>query len=73
MAYEHLTVHRSEGVGWLEYHRPPRNAFHWEMLRELPIAFEELLAAADVRVIVVASAIDGYFSTVADLTTVLGR
>src|SRR5688572_5715009 len=42
------------------------------MLRELPVAFEELLAAADVRVIVVASAIDRYFSTGADLTTFQG-
>ena len=72
MAHEHLKVPQSQGGGWLEYDRPPRNAFHWEMLRELPIAFEELLAAADVRVIVVASAIDRYFSTGADLTTFQG-
>jgi enoyl-CoA hydratase/carnithine racemase len=65
-------VHRSEGVGWLEYRRPPRNAFNWEMLGEVPVALEELLTAADVRVIVIASAIDGYFSTGADLTTFQG-
>jgi enoyl-CoA hydratase/carnithine racemase len=69
MRYEYLLVHRSESVGWLEYRRLPRNAFNWEMLREMPVALEELLTAADVRVIVVASAIDGYFSTGADLTT----
>lgn len=72
MTHEHLLVHRSEGVGWLEYRRLPRNAFNWEMLREVPVALEELLAAADVRVIVIASAIDGYFSTGADLTTFQG-
>jgi enoyl-CoA hydratase/carnithine racemase len=72
MTYEHLLVHRSEGVGWLEYRRLPRNAFNWEMLYELPVALEELLTAADVRVIVIASAIDGYFSTGADLTTFQG-
>jgi enoyl-CoA hydratase/carnithine racemase len=65
-------VHRSEGVGWLEYRRLPRNAFNWEMLGEVPVALEELLTAADVRVIVIASAIDGYFSTGADLTTFQG-
>jgi enoyl-CoA hydratase/carnithine racemase len=72
MTYEHLVVRRSEGVGWLEYRRLPRNAFNWEMLAEVPVALEELLAAADVRVIVIASAIDGYFSTGADLTTFQG-
>ena len=72
MTYEHLMVHRTEGVGWLEYRRLPRNAFNWEMLGEVPVALEELLAATDVRVIVIASAIDGYFSTGADLTTFQG-
>jgi enoyl-CoA hydratase/carnithine racemase len=72
MTYEHLTVRRSEGVGWLEYRRLPRNAFNWEMLAEVPVALEELLTAADVRVIVIASAIDAYFSTGADLTTFQG-
>lgn len=72
MAYAHLRVHRADGVGWLEYHRPPRNAFHREMLNEVPVALEELLTAADVRVIVIASAIDRYFSTGADLTVFQG-
>jgi len=53
MEYSHLKVHRTDGVGWLEYHRPPRNDFNWEMLRELPVALDELLTAADVRVIVI--------------------
>lgn len=68
MAYDHLKVHQSDGIGWLEYHRPPRNAIHWEMLRELPIALDNLLAALDVRVIVIASAVERYFSTGADLS-----
>jgi enoyl-CoA hydratase/carnithine racemase len=72
MAYAHLKVHRTDGVGWLEYHHLPRNAFNWEMLREVPVALEELLMAADVRVIVIASAIDRYFSTGADLTVFQG-
>jgi enoyl-CoA hydratase/carnithine racemase len=72
MAYAHLKVHRADGIGWLEYDRPPRNAIHWEMLRELPVALDELLAAADVKVIVIASALDRYFSTGADLTVLQG-
>jgi len=72
MAYAHLKVHGADGVGWLEYHRLPRNAFDWEMLHEVPVALDELLMAADVRVIVIASAIDRYFSTGADLTVFQG-
>lgn len=72
MAYVHLKVHRADGIGWLEYHRLPRNAFNWEMLREVPVALEELLMATEVRVIVIASAIDRYFSTGADLTVFQG-
>ena len=66
--YAHLKLTRTDGVGWLEYDRPPRNAINWEMLRELPAAIDELLTSDDVRVIVIASAVDGYFSTGADLT-----
>lgn len=72
MAYTHLNVYRADGIGWLEYHRLPRNAFHWEMLREVPVALEELLTAGDVRVIVIASAIDRYFSTGAELAVFQG-
>src|SRR5512134_2732927 len=72
MAYTYVNLHRTDGVGWLEYHRPPRNDFNWEMLHELPIALDELLGAADVRVVVIASAVDRYFSTGADLTVFQG-
>jgi enoyl-CoA hydratase/carnithine racemase len=72
MSYEHLKVHQAEGIGWLEYNRAPRNAFNWEMLREVPLALGALLGAAEVRVIVIASAVDRYFSTGADLATFQG-
>ncbi|MEJ2340359.1 MAG: enoyl-CoA hydratase/isomerase family protein [Gemmatimonadales bacterium] len=63
-----MKLTRTDGVSWLEYHRPPRNAIDWEMLRELPPALNELLTSADVRVLAIACAVDGYFSTGADLT-----
>ena len=72
MAYAHLNVHRADGIGWLEYRRPPRNAFHRAMLDEVPMALQELLTAPDVRVVVIASAVDRYFSTGADLTVFQG-
>lgn len=67
MQYAHLKVTQTDKVGWIEYHRPPRNAFDWAMLREMPVALEHLLGAPDVRVIVIASALERYFSTGADL------
>ncbi len=43
MDYQHLRLYTDNRVGWLEYNRPPINAFNWEMLREMPAALEELL------------------------------
>jgi enoyl-CoA hydratase/carnithine racemase len=69
MTYLYLNAHRANAIGWLEYRRPPRNAFNWDMLRELPLALDELLGADDVRVVVFASALENHFSTGADLAT----
>jgi enoyl-CoA hydratase/carnithine racemase len=60
-----VTVH--DRVGWIEYDRPPVNAFHWEMLREVPEALEEHLADPAVRVVVFGSTLDAHFSVGADL------
>ena len=54
-------------VGWYRFNRGPRNSVHWEMLYELAPAFEALLADEDVGVIVIASALGGYFNTGADV------
>ena len=67
MGFENITVRVENHVGWLEYNRPPVNAVHWEMLREMPQAVQSLLEDDDVRVIVFASALEKYFSTGADL------
>jgi enoyl-CoA hydratase len=67
MDYQYLRLRTDSRVGWLEYNRPPINAFHWEMLREMPVALEELQNDSGVRVIVVASAIEKYFNTGADV------
>lgn len=68
MAYEFLNVSVTNRVGWLEYNRPPLNGFNWEMLREFPVALQSLIDNDDVRVIVIASALENYFSVGADLT-----
>ncbi|MEX0878782.1 MAG: enoyl-CoA hydratase/isomerase family protein [Thermoanaerobaculia bacterium] len=67
MTYEFLRIRTEERVAWLEYQRPPLNAFEWKMLREVPAALDALLADSEVRVIVFASALEKYFSTGADL------
>ncbi len=67
MNFKYLNIHVDNRVGWIEYNRPPINAFNWAMLREVPAALEELLKDQNVRVIVFASAIEKYFSTGADL------
>ena len=54
-------------VGWLEFNRPPVNAFTREMVDETHDAIAAALGDPDVRVLVLASAIDGYFSAGADL------
>jgi enoyl-CoA hydratase len=67
MNYKHLRVRKEEQVGWIEYNRPPVNAFNWEMLREVPAALQALLKDQDVRVIVFASALEKYFTSGADI------
>jgi hypothetical protein len=59
-------------VGWLEFNRPPVNAFTREMVDELHDAIAAALADPAVRVLVVASAISGYFSAGADLNVFKG-
>ena len=64
---EFLRVIVQDRVGWLEYNRPPVNAFHWEMLRAVPLALQHLIDDPAVRVVVFGSAVEKYFSTGADL------
>ena len=54
-------------VDWLEFNRPPVNAFTREMVDETHDAIAAALADPDVRVVVLASAVERYFSAGADL------
>ena len=54
-------------VGWLEFNRPPVNAFTREMVDETHDALAAALADPAVRVLVLASAVPRYFSAGADL------
>ncbi len=65
--YEHVNLHIENRVGWVDFDRPPVNAKHWDMVREIHGAIEQHHDDAGVRVIVLGSALERYFSTGADL------
>jgi enoyl-CoA hydratase len=62
----------TDHVGWLEFDRAPVNAFEWTMVGQVAAALDELEADRDVRVVVLASALDRYFSAGADLSAFEG-
>ena len=67
MTYKFLNVQIQDRVGWLEYHRPPVNAFNWEMLGETRQALDAFLEDPAVRTVVFASALERYFTAGADI------
>ena len=62
-----LRVSTVRHVGWLEFNRPPVNAFTREMVDETHDAIAAALSDPDMRVLVLASAVPRYFSAGADL------
>jgi enoyl-CoA hydratase len=67
MAFQFLSVHVEDRVGWLEFNRPPINAFNREMVDEVGGALDALLGDRGVRVVVFASALERMFSAGAEL------
>ena len=59
-------------VGWLEYNRPPVNAFTREMVDETHDGIAAALADPAVHVLVLASAVEKYFSAGADINIFKG-
>jgi enoyl-CoA hydratase len=59
-------------VGWLDFNRPPVNAFTREMVDQAHETAASALANPEVRVLVLASAVPGYFSAGADLNVFKG-
>ncbi len=70
MNHLRLTLHNH--VAWLEFNRPPLNAFHHQMVQEVVDALRELEANSSVRVVVFASALERHFSAGAELSTFEG-
>jgi len=67
MTYEFIDLEQKGPVGWFRFNRPPVNAINVEMLDEMIAAFNALNAEPDVRVIVIASALESYFNAGADV------
>ena len=59
-------------VCWLEFNRPPVNAFNREMVEETREAISRAIEDCDTSVIVLASAVERYFSAGADLNEFKG-
>ena len=56
-------------IGWIEFNRPPVNAFEWTMVSQTADALDAFEDDPQVRVLVLASALERYFSAGADLQT----
>ena len=65
--FENVRLEIVNGVAWLEFARPPVNAFNRAMVDETFAAMKQALADPQARVLVIASAVEKYFSAGADL------
>jgi enoyl-CoA hydratase/carnithine racemase len=72
MPYEFIDLEVNGPVGWYRFNGPPRNAANWEMLAEMATAFEAILQQPEVKVVVIASALERYFHTGADVAAFKG-
>ena len=68
MTYDFIDLEVHNSIGWFRFNRPPVNAVDWAMLREIEQGFRELAADPHVRVIVLGSNLEKYFSAGADLS-----
>jgi enoyl-CoA hydratase len=69
---ELIDVRREGGIARVVMHRKGNNSIAEDLMKELADAFDELGADASVRVIVLASEYEKYFSVGADLTSLAG-
>jgi enoyl-CoA hydratase len=63
--FEFVRLHADMRVAWIEFNRAP--VFNRSMVKEVRTAIAAATTDPEVRVVVLASAIDGYFSAGADL------
>ena len=61
-SFEFIRLRTDARVAWIEFNRAPVNAFNQNMVKEVRAAIAAATTDPDVEVVVLASAIDGYFS-----------
>ncbi|MBW1644904.1 MAG: enoyl-CoA hydratase/isomerase family protein [Deltaproteobacteria bacterium] len=67
MAYQFMSLEINDGVGTIWLNRPPANSLNGEVVEELAQAFDELAASDEVKVLVIASRLPGFFVAGADI------
>ncbi|MEM7428931.1 MAG: enoyl-CoA hydratase/isomerase family protein [Pseudomonadota bacterium] len=70
--FDYIRTEARGPVTWLLYDSPPRNAWGWEMLEAHAETLRQLSGDDSCRVIVLASAVPGYYSVGADLAVFNG-
>ena len=70
-SYDFIRITDVNQVRWLEFDRGPVNAFNRQMVHETRDGIAAALEDPSVRVLVLASAVEGYFSAGADLAGVV--
>lgn len=65
--YQYVQLQVVNRVGWLDYAKPPINAFNWRMVEEVQRGLRQHLADGSVRVIVLGSSLERFFSAGADI------
>lgn len=71
-SYDFIRISDINQVRWLEFDRGPVNAFNRQMVHETRDGIAAALEDPSVRVLVLASAVEGYFSAGADLNEFRG-
>ena len=67
MQGKYIRTRVDDGVGYIEISKPKANTYDLDMMKELDQAIEELRFDEQARVIVLASAVPGFFSAGADI------
>jgi len=67
---EYVGTEVRDGIGWLRLNRPPANAHNLQMILELDRAVLAVRFDDDVKVAILTSALDGFFSAGADISVI---
>ncbi len=67
MADPYVSLNREGAIGFLTLNRPPANSYDFEFVKQLDATIEKISADAEIRVVVVASALEKFFCAGADV------